>query len=201
MSTAADARSPVRLSFGYLTDDTRSRMGRRIPFLALFFIMVWFAPRGAGQIGIFARMLASMLLYDTAYTIIGLAYSALLPEVSQSNPERNGLQISSSLFGLLGTLLGFMIPDLVRPKEAGGTLTFRSRSFVVLAFRFVPLIVGVTFTPIFEALILARYPLRGRRLEQMQRKILDLHAQRKRATGRAGHVAACPRLRDFGGTP
>jgi GPH family glycoside/pentoside/hexuronide:cation symporter len=57
-----------------------------------------------------------MLLYDTCYTIIGLVYSALLPEVSESDSERNDLQISSSLFGLLGTLLGFLIPDFVRPK-------------------------------------------------------------------------------------
>ena len=57
-----------------------------------------------------------MLLYDTSYTIIGLVYSALLPEVTESDAERNGLQISSSLFGLLGMILGFVIPDLFRPK-------------------------------------------------------------------------------------
>lgn len=109
--------------FGYLSDRTRSRRGRRIPymrytapFLALTFILVWFAPRGAGQVALFAWMLGAMLLYDTAYTIIGLVYSALLPEVSESDAERNDLQVSSSLFGLLGTLLGFVIPDLFRPK-------------------------------------------------------------------------------------
>jgi GPH family glycoside/pentoside/hexuronide:cation symporter len=61
-------------------------------------------------------MLVTMLLYDTAYTMIGLVYSALLPEISESDAERNGLQISSSLFGLLGMILGFVIPDLFRPK-------------------------------------------------------------------------------------
>jgi GPH family glycoside/pentoside/hexuronide:cation symporter len=64
-----------------------------------------------------------MLLYDTAYTIIGLVYSALLPEISESDAERNGLQISSSLFGLLGMILGFVIPDLFRPgAEASPSL-------------------------------------------------------------------------------
>jgi len=109
--------------FGYVTDSTRSRLGRRIPymrytapFLALTFILVWFAPAQAGSQAIFWWMLVTMLLYDTAYTIIGLVYSALLPEVSESDAERNGLQISSSLFGLLGTILGFVIPDFFRPK-------------------------------------------------------------------------------------
>ena len=109
--------------FGYITDSTRSKLGRRIPymrftapFLALTFILVWFAPQGAGDTGLFAWMLVTMLLYDTAYTIIGLVYSSLLPELSKSDSERNGLQISSSLFGLLGMLLGFIIPDFFRPK-------------------------------------------------------------------------------------
>ena len=115
--------------FGYITDNTRSRHGRRIPymrftapFLALTFILVWFAPPQAGQQALFWWMLITMLLYDTAYTIIGLVYSALLPEVTESDAERNGLQISSSLFGLLGTLLGFLIPDLVRPKTGDTSL-------------------------------------------------------------------------------
>ncbi len=109
--------------FGYITDNTRSRFGRRIPymrftapFLAFTFILVWFAPQKAEQHAIFWWMLISMLLYDTAYTIIGLVYSSLLPEVTESDSERNDLQISAALFGLLGTLLGFIIPDFFRPK-------------------------------------------------------------------------------------
>jgi GPH family glycoside/pentoside/hexuronide:cation symporter len=109
--------------FGYITDSTRSQFGRRIPymrytapFLALTFILVWFAPAGIGRQGLFWWMLVTMLLYDTSYTMIGLVYSALLPEVTESDAERNGLQISSSLFGLLGMILGFVIPDLFRPK-------------------------------------------------------------------------------------
>jgi len=116
--------------FGYITDSTRSKRGRRIPymrytapFLALTFILVWFAPPKAGQEVLFLWMLVTMLLYDTAYTIIGLVYSALLPEVTESDAERNGLQISASLFGLLGMILGFLIPDFFRPK-AGTSPSF-----------------------------------------------------------------------------
>jgi len=116
--------------FGYISDSSRFKMGRRIPymrftapFLALTFILVWFAPPRAGQQMLFWWMLVTMLLYDTCYTIIGLAYSSLLPEISESDAERNGLQISSSLLGLLGMLLGFIIPDLFRPK-AGTEVSF-----------------------------------------------------------------------------
>jgi GPH family glycoside/pentoside/hexuronide:cation symporter len=116
--------------FGYITDSTRSKRGRRIPymrftapFLALTFILVWLAPAGAKDTTLFVWMLGSMLLYDTCYTIIGLVYSALLPEVTESDAARNGLQISASLFGLLGMILGFIIPDLFRPK-AGASPSF-----------------------------------------------------------------------------
>jgi Na+/melibiose symporter-like transporter len=33
-----------------------------------------------------------MILYDGCYTIIGLVYSALLPEVTESDTERNPVQ-------------------------------------------------------------------------------------------------------------
>jgi GPH family glycoside/pentoside/hexuronide:cation symporter len=129
--------------FGYISDSTRTRRGRRIPymrytapFLAATFVLVWLAPQHAGDFTIFLWMLVSMVLYDGCYTIIGLVYSALLPEVSESDTQRNHLQISSSLFGLLGTLLGFIIPDLFRPK-AGAVLSF-------LPLQIAMVVVGVT---------------------------------------------------------
>ncbi len=138
--------------FGYITDSTRSRHGRRIPymrytapFLALTFILVWFAPPQAGQQALFWWMLISMLLYDTAYTIIGLVYSALLPEVSESDAERNGLQISSSLFGLLGMLLGFIIPDMFRPK-AGSSPSFFPLQIAMIVLAFIAMLLIITTT-------------------------------------------------------
>jgi GPH family glycoside/pentoside/hexuronide:cation symporter len=145
--------------FGYITDNTRSKHGRRIPymrytapFLALTFILVWFAPDKTALIGdqrqlvLFAWMLGSMLLYDTAYTIIGLVYSALLPEVTESDSERNGLQISSSLFAMLGTVLGFLIPDMVRPKAGTDTSLWPLRiAMIVVAIVGMLLIMATTF--------------------------------------------------------
>jgi GPH family glycoside/pentoside/hexuronide:cation symporter len=137
--------------FGYITDNTRSKRGRRIPymrytapFLALTFILVWFAPPQAGQVALFWWMLVTMLLYDTCYTIIGLVYAALLPELSESDAERNGLQISSSLFGLLGTLLGFLIPDLVRPKAGDASLWPLYTAMIVIGIVGALLIIATT---------------------------------------------------------
>ncbi len=125
--------------FGYITDNTRSRLGRRIPymrftapFLALTFILVWFAPEGAGDIAIFWWMLVTMLLYDTAYTIIGLVHGSLMPELSESDVERNQLSISSSIFMLIGFILGFVLPDLFRP-QAGDNTSLMSLQLAMIA--------------------------------------------------------------------
>lgn len=138
--------------FGYITDSTRSKRGRRIPymrytapFLALTFILVWFAPPQAGQQALFWWMLVTMLLYDTCYTIIGLVYSSLLPEVTESDEQRNGLQISSSLLGMLGTLLGFLIPDMVRPKTGESSFVPLYVAMVIVAVVSMVLILLTTF--------------------------------------------------------
>ncbi len=139
--------------FGYITDSTRSKRGRRIPymrftapFLAITFILLWFAPPNASQQTLFFWMLGSMLLYDTCYTIIGLVYSSLLPEITESDDERNGLQISYSLFGMLGLILGFMIPDFFRPKT-GTSLSFLplQAAMIIVALVSATLIIATTF--------------------------------------------------------
>lgn len=111
--------------FGFITDNTRSGRGRRIPymrftapFLALTFFLVWMVPGGMKDVAIFWWMLIIMLLYDSCFTMIGLVYSALLPEISENEDQRAHLQISSALFGLLGFGLGFIIPQVLRPTDS-----------------------------------------------------------------------------------
>jgi glycoside/pentoside/hexuronide:cation symporter, GPH family len=139
--------------FGFISDSTHSKHGRRIPymrytapFLALSFILVWLAPQKSSDVGLFMWMLVSMILYDGCYTMIGLVYSSLLPEVTESDTERNHLQISSSLFGLLGVFLGFMIPDLFRPKGGALPSFFPLQiAMVVVAVTAALLIIATTF--------------------------------------------------------
>ncbi len=113
--------------FGFLSDSSKSKKGRRIPFmkftapfLGIFFVGIWLVPTTWSPNALFWWMLAGMFLYDTAYTIIGLVYSALLPELTESDAERGSLQTYSSIFALLGSIVGFLIPDMLRPR-AGDT--------------------------------------------------------------------------------
>src|SRR5690606_11831819 len=123
------------------------------PFLAMTFVLIWLAPAGVGDLSLFLWMLVTMLLYDTCYTIIGLVYSALLPEVSESDAARNGLQISASLFGLLGTLDGILMREYFRPK-AGMEATF------------LPLQIAMVVMAVFAMLLIiaTKLKVKGRRV-------------------------------------
>ncbi|MBD3254361.1 MAG: hypothetical protein GF383_04670 [Candidatus Lokiarchaeota archaeon] len=134
--------------FGYISDAKPvGEKGRRIPymrytapFLGISFILVWFVPIGWPQIYIFIWMLITMLLYDTGYTIVFLMQSALLPEISQNDQERTDFQKYSSLFFLLGAILGFLVPDLLRPKADQTSL--------------IPLYIGVTVIGILSIILI-----------------------------------------------
>ncbi len=110
--------------FGYISDSKSSKkLGRRIPYmrytaplLGIGFILVWFVPLTLDDFSIFLWMLITMLIYDTAYTIIFLVYSALLPELTESDKERGDFQKYGGLFYLLGVIIGFVVPELLRPK-------------------------------------------------------------------------------------
>ncbi|MBD3213537.1 MAG: hypothetical protein GF311_13095 [Candidatus Lokiarchaeota archaeon] len=110
---------------GVWSDKSRSEKGRRIPFMrytapffAITFILIWFAPGTLlPDIWIFVWLVITTALYDTAYTIIFLLYSALLPEITENEKERNSLQVFASFFNLIGQILGFLIPDLFRNVE------------------------------------------------------------------------------------
>jgi GPH family glycoside/pentoside/hexuronide:cation symporter len=129
--------------FGYISDSkSYKKLGRRIPymrftapFLGFWFILVWFVPITWTEIYIFLWMLVTMLLYDTGYTIVFLVYSALLPEITESDWERGEFQKYSSLFYLIGVIIGFVVPELLRPKVGQVSL--------------IPLYIGVIIIGIF----------------------------------------------------
>lgn len=129
--------------FGEITDRTKHRLGRRVPYLrytapffAITFAAIWLCPENAGQLLKFAWMLITMLAYDTCYTIVGLVHGTFIPELSESDVERGKLSIVSALFGLLGTLLAFVIPELVRPGGTGDNVS-------LTPFRVAMLIIGI----------------------------------------------------------
>jgi len=98
---------------GYLSDKTRSRWGRRRPWLLfgsvpLFLGMVamFTNPGVSSQLWRFAWGLGVFCLLSTVYTVVNIPYSALTPELTKDFHEKTSLNGYRFGFAVLGTLLG-----------------------------------------------------------------------------------------------
>jgi GPH family glycoside/pentoside/hexuronide:cation symporter len=84
--------------FGFLSDHTRSRWGRRRPYLlfgavpfGVFFALLWFIPQTQNQMLLFAYYTIAYILYEGAATAVGCPYGALMPELTLDHDERTSL--------------------------------------------------------------------------------------------------------------
>jgi GPH family glycoside/pentoside/hexuronide:cation symporter len=109
--------------FGYISDRTRSRWGRRRPFLlfgpipyAIFFILMWWKPPLQGDFALVAYYTIVYILYDASATMIYMPYFALTPELTSDYDERTSLTSVRAFFSLLGSLVAFTIPLIIVAK-------------------------------------------------------------------------------------
>jgi len=106
-----DAVSDVLI--GYLSDRTRSRWGRRKPYifistpiLFLAFILIWLPPV-TGNSPVNAISLAVVLFfYYWGYTGVLIPWFAVLPEMSDQNQERVKIASIGVAIGVFGALVG-----------------------------------------------------------------------------------------------
>jgi GPH family glycoside/pentoside/hexuronide:cation symporter len=83
---------------GYLSDRTRTRWGRRRPFLlfgavpfGVLFILLWWIPPTERPTLLFAYYLVTYILFETTFTAVSCPYQALTPELTQDHDERTSL--------------------------------------------------------------------------------------------------------------
>ncbi len=115
---------------GFLTDRTRTRWGRRRPFLligfipfGLMFAMMWYRPPTDNQFLLAAYYAVAYFLFDTSYTFVTMPYAALTPELTPDYDERTSLTTFRMAFSILGSLVAFIVPLLIigtmRPENSG----------------------------------------------------------------------------------
>jgi len=99
---------------GYLSDRTRSRFGRRRPWLVAgalplgaAFVLLWSPPAALSQRALEAWIAAAVLLLFTSLTVCRMPHEALGAELSRDYHERNRVfGVKRALFGV-GTLAVF----------------------------------------------------------------------------------------------
>jgi glycoside/pentoside/hexuronide:cation symporter, GPH family len=129
---------------GFWSDRTRSRLGRRIPFVlaatpfwALFAFLL-FTPPSSSAAATAAYLFIVLELYFLASTVSGGPYEALLPEIAPTSDERVTITGMRVYFGAAGAGLGLVASGLVI-DEFGYPAMAATVAILALTFRYVGL--------------------------------------------------------------
>ncbi len=102
---------------GVLTDNTRTRWGRRKPWfvLAFFgiitsFVLLWYPVDFTGETAKFFYVLATYIYFSTVSTVCLVPYSSMSSEISTDYSERNNINGMRLFFSQLSSLLAAVLP-------------------------------------------------------------------------------------------
>ncbi len=116
---------------GIIQDRTKTRWGRRIPYLrfgaipyTLSFILVWF-PFIHGEIGLFLNHLLMLFIVDTFFSMIGLIGFGLPVEMAVTAKERTKISIFGVVFGAIGLILRMLMEPLFLAGDHPNQLVFQ----------------------------------------------------------------------------
>lgn len=136
---------------GHISDNTRSRFGRRRIFLLIFalplgvsFFFLWALPQGVPEATVFALAVIAYMAHMTFMTLVLVPYQTLLPEMVDDYDQRTSFTAYRMLFSILGGLLAVAIPDII----VGGYAD-KHMGFMVMAVIFAIIIAISPLFPFF----------------------------------------------------
>jgi GPH family glycoside/pentoside/hexuronide:cation symporter len=106
---------------GYLSDRTRTRWGRRIPYIlfgtlpyALFFALLFMTPFDGVEspTALLIYFIVGLFFFETLATIVQTAYYALLPEMFRDYEARTDAAVRMNIFMTIGLLVGTALPAI-----------------------------------------------------------------------------------------
>ncbi|MCB0345035.1 MAG: MFS transporter [Bdellovibrionales bacterium] len=117
---------------GWITDHTRSRWGKRLPYLlfgaipyALAYFSLWVVPEFASQNAIFVYVTLSLIVFNTCLTVVFVPYTSLTAAITSDYDERTSLTGFRMFCSQSAFLIGAAVPSfLVLWVVSGGGADF-----------------------------------------------------------------------------
>jgi glycoside/pentoside/hexuronide:cation symporter, GPH family len=110
---------------GVMSDRTRSRWGRRLPWMlfgaipfGIIYYLQWIIPHFSdnseiNKWALFGYYVLIGILFNIAYTMVNLPYTALTPELTQDYNERTSLNSIRFAFSIGGSILSLILYRLI----------------------------------------------------------------------------------------
>lgn len=105
---------------GQFSDNTRSKWGRRKPFLLIgapievvALILLFIPPARSSAVLVGAYLFILRLIFFTSHSLVCIPYDGLIAEMTKKPEERVGLASFKNFFGLLGTLVGSLCAGIL----------------------------------------------------------------------------------------
>ncbi len=158
---------------GYLSDRTRSRIGRRRSWLyasalpmAIGIIMIWSPPGDLSGFTLVAWMAFALLVYETASTAYLIPHGALGMELTPNYHERTRLFGYAHMIGFIGSIIGMGTLQLMTMAEDKRGFAF-DLSVVAAIIVFLAVVITTRFLP-------ERSEYQGRGNQSVVRSVLDV---------------------------
>ncbi len=122
--------------FGYISDRTKSALGRRIPYIrygapifVIGFIAFWvkIPNTDAQQTALFIQLLLALFVYDILYTAIATSFWVMPYEVAVSNKARSSIYVWKIIFMVFTIVVPFAVEATIKPEvgDMPGITVFR----------------------------------------------------------------------------
>src|SRR5512134_692250 len=139
---------------GQISDRTRSKFGRRVPYVAigaiplgLSFFFLW-TPPGQNPWLLAAYFLIILFIFDTLYSLTFIAYVSLFPEIAPTRRDRIDLSATREILATVALLLSFILAPIL-PEEVG-FFTMGAIMGTLIAAGYLVAMIGVKERPIDE---------------------------------------------------
>ena len=139
---------------GQVSDRTRSRFGRRVPYVAfgaiplgLSFFFLW-TPPGHSPLMLAAYFFAMLFIFDTLYSLTIIAYNALFPEVAPTNRDRVDLSATREILATVALLISYIVAPII--AEEVGYIVMGAIMGGLIALGYLIAMIGVKEQPIDE---------------------------------------------------